>query len=427
MKETFIEDLKKEETITLSAWVYRIRHQKNMCFLVLRDNTGIIQGVLKKNNVSGEEWELAQKLYQESSVTVKGDVVEDERAPTGKELKITEITGTPGEPFPIQENQSQEFLADNRHLWLRSRKMTAVMKIRHTVFNAIRTYFENNNFYEFHAPIFQATQSEGGSEVFNVPYFDGEMYLTQSWQLPAETGIFGLERIYTISPAFRAEKSRTSRHLTEFWMAEAEEAWCTFEDVINHAESTVKKICEDLLSERKEELEYVDADITRIEKALSQPFKRVTYTDVVNILKEKHDIHVEWGEDLGTVEEKTLIQDYDVPVIVTDYPKACKAFYMKETPGNPDAVQGCDILIQGVGEIVGGSQREEDKDKIIERLKEEGEDPEAYDFYLDTRRYGSVPHGGFGLGVERVIQWAAGLDSVREAIPYPRTMTRRHP
>lgn len=427
MKQEFVKDLEPGDEKELSAWVYRVRHQKSICFLVLRDSTGIVQAVVKKNNVSEETWETTEGLYQESSVTVKGKVVEDERAPTGIELKIDELTGRQGEPFPIQENQSQEFLADNRHLWLRSRKMTSVMKIRDTVFDAIRTYFKQRGFYEFHAPIFQATQSEGGSEVFSVPYFDDEMYLTQSWQLPAETGIFGLEKIYTISPAFRAEKSRTSRHLTEFWMAEAEEAWCTFEDVIHNAEGTVKKICKDLLEKRKEELEYLDADIERIKRAAEKPFRRITYTEALKILEEEYDMHVEWGEDLGTVEEKKIISGYDVPVIITNYPKACKAFYMKEVEDNPDVVQGCDILIQDVGEIVGGSQREEEKESIIKRLEEEGENPEDYDFYLDTRRYGSVPHGGFGLGVERVIQWAAGLDSVREAIPYPRTMTRTHP
>jgi asparaginyl-tRNA synthetase len=432
MKELYIEDVLQDEAAdqqhTLSAWVYRIRTQKSLAFLVLRDSTGIVQAVVKQDNVDEETWNLVNELYQESSVEVTGTLKKDERAPTGYELQVSTMNGVVGEPFPIQEHQSKELLADQRHLWLRSRRMTDIMKVRHAVFQSIRSYFNENSFYEFHSPIFQSTQSEGGSEVFEVDYFDRKMYLAQTWQLPAEAGIYGLENIYTIAPSFRAEKSRTSRHLTEYWHAEMEMAWCTFEDVQDHAEDLLKHVVNHVCDKYQEELERVGRSPADLEATREEPFPRMTYTEALEVLKEECDVDVRWGEDLGRHEETALTKLYDKPIIVTDYPKEAKAFYMKETPGNSDAVQGCDVLApEGYGEIVGGSQREEDIEEIKSRLREEGEDPDDYDFYLDTRRYGSVPHGGFGLGVERVIAWILGLDTVKEAIPFPRTVSRVHP
>lgn len=412
--------------VTLKAWIYRIRVTKKFVFMVLRDRTGIIQTITTKDK---DFFETASNLQIEASVEIKGEVKEDERAPTGYEIEVTDLTVV-GEShqFPIQKDQSKELLADNRHLWLRSRKMTSILKIRHTVFGAIHEYFRNNDFYEFHSPIFQSSQSEGGSEVFSVDYFGDNVFLAQTWQLPAEAGIFGLENIYTVSPSFRAEKSKTSRHLTEYWHAEMEMAWNTFDDLLKHGEGLLKHVVGKVLKENKEELELLDRDVSLLEPTLHEEFETMTYDKALEILKEKTDVSVEWGEDLGINEERALTKLYETPIIVTHYPKKVKAFYMKEDENNPDVVYGCDFLApEGYGEIIGGSQREEDKDEIIKRLKEEGEDPSEYEYYLDTRRYGSIPHGGFGLGVERIITWICGLDTIKDSIPFPRTPTRHHP
>lgn len=432
MKDVFVEDILDDDstgsTVTLHGWVYRIRTQKNLVFIEVRDSTDQVQCVVHKDSVDNDTWELANDLYQESAITVTGELEEDERAPTGYEVQIDDLDGEPGEPFPIQEHQSKEFLNDNRHLWLRSQKMTDVMKIRHTVFQAIRSYFNDEGFYEFHSPMFQSTQAEGGSDLFEVDYFDDTMYLSQTWQLPAEAGVSSLEKIYTIAPSFRAEKSKTSRHLTEYWHAEMEVAWNTFEDIQDYGEALLKHVLQTVIDQNQDELERLGRDIEDLRPTLDQSFERITYTEALDILEEKCDIDVRWGEDLGRHEEGALTQLYDTPIIVTNYPKEAKAFYMKEVPDNPDAVQGCDFLApEGYGEIIGGSQREADMDEIKRRLRDEDEDPDDYDYYLDTRRYGSVPHGGFGLGVERLIAWTCGLDTVRDTIPFPRTVNRTHP
>jgi asparaginyl-tRNA synthetase len=432
MKDVFIEDLLSDDAAgdeqTIQGWVYRIRDQKNMVFIVLRDHTDQLQCVVHKDNVDDDTWELATNLYQESAVTITGELEADERAPTGYEIQVTDLDGKPGEPFPIQEHQSKEFLNDNRHLWLRSQEMTDTMKIRHTVFQAIRSYFNDDGFYEFHSPMFQSTQAEGGSELFEVDYFDQTMYLSQTWQLPAEAGVSSLEKIYTIAPSFRAEKSKTSRHLTEYWHAEMEIAWNTFEDIQDHGEALLKHVTEVVTDKHEDELERLGRDPDDLKATLTDDFPRMTYTDALEELREHCDIDVDWGDDLGRHEESALTKRYDTPIIVTNYPKDAKAFYMKEVPHNPDAVQGCDFLApEGYGEIIGGSQREENIDEIKRRLRDEGEDPEDYDYYLDTRRYGSIPHGGFGLGVERLIAWLCSHDTVRDTIPFPRTVNRTHP
>lgn len=432
MKDVYVDDLLTDDTagstVTIKGWVYRIREQKNLVFIVLRDHTDQIQCVVHKDSVDDDTWELANDLYQESAVTITGELEEDERAPTGYEISVDNLDGEPGEPFPIQEHQSKEFLNDNRHLWLRSQDMTDTMKIRHAVFQAIRSYFNDEGFYEFHSPMFQSTQAEGGSELFEVPYFDDTMYLSQTWQLPAEAGVTSLEKIYTIAPSFRAEKSKTSRHLTEYWHAEMEVAWNTFDDIKDYGESLIKHVVEHVTSEHEDELERLGRDPGELQATITEDFPRMTYTEALDVLEDECDIDVRWGEDLGRHEEGVLTQLYQTPIIVTNYPKEAKAFYMKEVPDNPEAVQGCDFLApEGYGEIIGGSQREADIDEIKRRLRDDGEDPDDYDYYLDTRRYGSVPHGGFGLGVERLIAWVCGLDTVRDAIPFPRTVNRTHP
>ncbi len=414
---------------TIKGWVYRERGNNNLRFLVIRDADNIIQCVVKKSVVGEELFEQAKDLKVEASVELTGTLKADERAPTGVEMQVTRFTLI-GESvdFPITEDYSTEHLLDNRHLWLRSRKMTAVMKIRSTCFQAFRNYFYEQGFHEFHSPVFQSTQAEGGSELFAVKYFDDEVYLTQTWQLYAEAGIFGLENIFTIAPTFRAEKSKTSRHLTEFWMGEMEMVFCAFSDLQDHGEGVIKAMVQAVLNNNQEELAVLEQDTQALKLATSKDYPRITYDQALKQLKEECSMDVEWGKDLRTLEEDALSKLYDTPIIITEYPTEVKAFYMKEVPGKPQVVQGYDLIgPQGYGELVGGSQREEDIQKIKERLRRDGEDPDEYSYYLDTRSYGSVPHGGFGVGMERVIAWICGLDSVKEAIAFPRTPTRHKP
>jgi len=389
--------------VTVRGWVYRHRASSKLVFITLRDSTEIIQCVIKNDNQ--ENFDKATNLYIESSLILKGILKKDDRAPTGYELQVNDVNVVhKGEPYPITKDQSIEFLADNRHLWLRSRKMIAILKIRSTVFEALDEYFKMKGFYEYHSPIFQAVQCEGGSELFTVDYFDKkDVFLAQTWQLYAEPAIFALEKIYTIAPSFRAEKSKTSRHLTEYWHAEMEVAWAEFDDIINYGEEMLKHVVNKVLEKNMRELNLLERDVEKL-------------------------IPIEWGKDLRTIEEEKLTSLYDRPVICTHYPKKVKAFYMMEDSENPDVVLGCDFLApEGNGEIIGGSQREHNIEEIKKRLIEQGEKPEEYEFYLDTRRYGSVPHGGFGLGVDRLVRWICGLETIKDAIPFPRTMERYKP
>ena len=413
--------------VSIRGWVYRERKSSKYAFIILRDSSHTIQCVFDAKKF-GKRWKDIDKILIESAMEISGQIKKDDRAPTGYEIHAEDFRVEHyAEPFPIVKDQSPEFLADKRHLWLRSQKMIAIMKIRSTIFGAIHDYFRKQGFYEFQSPIFQPTQSEGGSTVFTVPYFGDKVYLAQTWQLQAETAIFALEKIYCIAPSFRAEKSKTSRHLTEYWHAEMEMPWCKFEDLQDHGEALVKHVVKDVLKKHKN-LKTLKRDIKKLEPVVKKPFLRITYDKALKILKDKCKMKVEWGKDLRTIEEEKLTKLYDVPIIVTDYPKVVKAFYMKETPGKSKCVQGFDFLApEGYGEIIGGSQREEDIEKIKKRLKEQGEDPKDYEFYLDTRRYGSVPHGGFGFGVERVIAWVCGLDTIKDAIAFPRTMVRYKP
>ncbi len=420
---------KGKGTVSIRGWVHRERGSNQLKFITLRDSSNIIQCVFERKDFE-KKWDDIDHLQVETSVEITGEIKEDNRAPTGYEIHTTDfnIIGK-SENYPITKDQSIDFLADNRHLWLRSRKMTAILKIRSTVFGAIHDFFRREGFYEYHSPVFQSVQCEGGSTVFEVPYFGKKgVFLGQTWQLYAEPAIFALEKIYTISPSFRAEKSKTSRHLTEYWHAEMEFAWCDFKEIIDYGEQLIKFVVKKVLAENKAELELLERDAKKLEPAVNKPFLRMTYDEALKILKEKCKLKVEWGKDLRTLEEEKLTKLYDVPIIVTHYPKIVKAFYMTEEPKNPKVVQGCDFLApEGYGEIIGGSHREHNLEKIKKRLLEQGEDPQNYEFYLDTRRYGSVPHGGFGLGVERLITWICGLDNIKDAIPFPRTMERFKP
>jgi asparaginyl-tRNA synthetase len=427
----YIEKVFKEKKIgkeyEIKGWVYRIRKLKDKIFVVIRDSYGIIQVVFNENSPNFQD---ADKLKSECSLIIKGKVKEEPKAPGGYELEGTSLEIVHiGDDFPIQKDYSKEFLADVRHLWLRSRKLTTALKVRATAIKAIHEYFDSEGFYEFQSPILQSTQCEGGSELFEVKYFEEKMFLTQTWQLPAEAGIFALEKIYTVSPTFRAEKSLTSRHLTEFWMIEAEMAWYTFNDMLKTGEGLIKHIVKRVLEEHKEDLETVmERDTSKLLPTIEKPFPRITYDEALKLLKEKCDFEVEWGKDLRTLEEEKLVALFDTPVIVTHYPKAVKAFYMKESPDNPDVVLGSDFLApEGCGEIIGGSEREEKIESIIARLEAQGEDPKNYGFYLDTRKYGSVPHSGFGLGLERIVRWICGLETIKDAIAFPRTPNRRYP
>ena len=419
----------KEGKVKIRGWVYRERGSAQVKFIVLRDASEIVQCVIKRAEL-GDQFEHADKLQIESSLEIEGEIYADKRAPTGYEVRVTDfkIIGE-SDTFPIQKDQSPEFLLDKRHLWLRSRKMTAVLKVRSTVFAAIHEYFHSKGFYEYQSPIFQAVQCEGGSTLFSVDYFGKkDVFLSQTWQLYAEPAIFSLEKIYTIAPSFRAEKSKTSRHLSEYWHAEMEAAWADFKDIIDHGEGLLKHIVQRVLEERQDELKILERDPKKLEPTVSKRFPRITYSEALKLLETKAQMKVEWGKDLRTIEEDRLSELFDTPIAVTHYPKAVKAFYMKETPGQPETVHGVDFIApEHYGEIIGGSERESDIKKIIARLKEQGEDPSQYDFYLDTRRYGSVPHGGFGMGVERIISWICGLESIKDAIPFPRTMLRYKP
>jgi len=415
--------------VSIRGWVHRERGSSKVKFIVLRDSSDIIQCVFLSEDFP-DFWEEIDHLQVETSIELTGELHEDKRAPGGYELRVQgyKVIGT-SDKYPITKDQSLEFLADNRHLWLRSQRMIAILKIRSTVFQAIDGYFKKEGFYEYHSPIFQAVQCEGGSDLFTVDYFGRkDVFLGQTWQLYAEPAIFALEKVYTISPSFRAEKSKTSRHLTEYWHAEMEFAWADFKQIQDYGEALLKYIIKAVLEKHLKELAILERDHKLLQPTLEKPFIRMTYTEALKILKEKCSMDVPWGKDLRTIEEEKLTQLYDVPLIVTHYPKKVKAFYMTEDPEDPRVVQGCDFLApEGHGEIIGGSHREPDLEKVKERLIEDGEDPAQYEFYLDTRRYGSVPHGGFGLGVERVIKWICGLDSIKDAIPFPRTMERYKP
>lgn len=415
--------------VKLRGWCYRARGNNVIRFIVLRDSTDIIQCVIEKENVSEASWNDALKIDIEASLELEGEIVEDKRAPTGFEVKVKKIKLI-GESigWPIQKDQSTELLADLKHLWLRSRYTTAILKIRSTVFGAIDEYFRKEGFYEFQSPIFQATQAEGGSTLFSVNYFGKPVYLAQTWQLYAESAIFALEKIYCIAPSFRAEKSKTSRHLTEYWHAEMEVAWATFKDIQDYGEKCIKYVVSRVLEKNLGELKILGRDIKILEKVRDEPFIRMTYTDALKELKDKCNIDIKWGKDLRTIEEDELSKLHDQFIIVTNYPKIVKAFYMKEDHDNPDVVHGCDFIApECYGEIIGGSERETNLQKIKDRLAEMGEDPANYEFYLDTRKYGSVPHGGFGMGVERLISWICHLENIKDAIPFPRTMLRIRP
>jgi asparaginyl-tRNA synthetase len=416
--------------VSVRGWVYRERGSNKVKFVVLRDVSEIIQCVIKKEKFSENKFKEADRIQIEASMEITGTIKEDKRAPSGYEVDVDEfiVVGW-SDNFPLAADQNREFLDDNRHLTLRTRRMIAILKVRSTIFGALHEYFRSNGFYEYQSPIFQSVQCEGGSTLFRAEYFDKkDVFLAQTWQLYAEPAIFALEKIYTMAPSFRAEKSKTSRHLTEYWHCEMEIAWCTFKDVQDVGEAAIKYVIKKVLEKNQEELKILERNTKKLEAALKKPFVRITYTEALKLLKEKFKIDLEWGKDLRTIEEDKLSSLHDTFIICTNYPKEVKAFYMMESPEDPRTVQGCDFIApEGYGEVIGGSQREHDIEKLKKRLVEMGENPENYTFYLDTRKYGSVPHGGYGMGIERLISWICGLDNIKDAIPFPRTPMRYKP
>ena len=411
--------------VAIRGWVYRERGSNKLKFLVIRDASDIIQCVINREKVGDKLFDIADKLQVEASVTITGTIKADKRAPTGFEIDVDsfEVIG-PSDTYPMAKDQNREFLDDNRHLWLRSRKMTAILKIRSTVFGAIHEFFRSEGFYEYQSHILQSVQCEGGSTLFPVDYYKQKgVFLAQTWQLYAEPAIFALEKIYTVAPSFRAEKMKTSRHLSEYWHVEMEIAWGNFDDMIDNGEAVLKYIVKKVLENNKEDLKILGREPKELEPTLKKRFPRMTYDEALKLLDKKCGMKIAWGKDLRTLEEDKLSSLFDTPIIVTHYPKKIKAFYMKEDGKNPDVVLGTDFIApEGYGELIGGSERESDLNKLIKRLKEMGEHPKEYDFYLDTRKYGSVPHAGYGMGVERVIAWICKLESIKDAIPFPRTV-----
>jgi len=418
----------KEPNVNLRGWVYRERKSNKFIFIVLRDETDIIQCVISKSK-NPEIFEKAEKLTIESSIKLSGVLKEDERAPTGYEISVTDLEVLQvSEPFPITEHQSPELLYDNRHLWLRSRKLSAVLKIRHTIVGAIHSFFRDRGYYEFDAPIFQPSMSEGGSTLFEVKYYEDKVYLSQSWQLYAEAGIFSLGKIYNMGPTFRAEKSKTSRHLSEFWMAEMEAAWMKLDEVTEVAKDEIRYIVNQVLKDNRKELEILKRDITLLEQYSKVEYPTIKYSEALDLLNNKYQMKVPWGKDLRTIEEAKIAEHFKVPVVVTHYPTEIMGFYKPPSEENPKEALCFDMLApEGYCEIIGGSERSLLVENMMERLRSQGEDPENYSWYFDLRRYGSVPHSGYGVGVERVISWICGLDNIKDAIPFPRTMLRKAP
>ncbi len=416
------------KTIWLRGWVHRKRNLGSKIFIVLRDSSGIIQCLVSKDKVDKETWSEAEKITRESSFIVKGVIREDKRAPGGYELLVErlKIIGL-SDVFPIRGGEGVDYLLDNRHLWIRSTKLTSVMKIKHSVLQAAREYLESNGWWEVTPPILTSSAVEGGATLFEVKYFDRKAYLSQSAQLYLEALIFSLEKVWSLTPSFRAEKSRTRRHLAEYWHLELEAAWYHMHDMMKVAEELVAYIIERVLRERKPELEILKRDTKILEESIHTPYPRITYDKAIEILRNK-GIKIEWGEDLGADEERALTLEFNKPFFVTHFPKQIKAFYMKLDPARPDVVLGFDMLApEGYGEIIGGSEREDDYEKLLKRIIEFGLNPDDYKWYLDLRKYGTVPHSGFGLGVERLVMWIAGLDHIRDATPFPRFRERIYP
>jgi asparaginyl-tRNA synthetase len=426
-----ISDLKKfaGQLVTVRGWVYHLRAKGKLVFLVLRDGSGVAQCVLVKSEIDDASFDEAGRLPLESSVAITGTVRLDERAPGGAEIGATalQIYQKASLDFPIQPKEhGTGFLMENRHLWLRSRKPWACLRVRDTIIRAIREFYHSRGFINVDAPIFTPAACEGTTTLFEVNYFDDKAYLTQSGQLYAEAAAMAFGKVYTFGPTFRAEKSKTRRHLTEFWMVEPEVAFAELHDIMDLAEAMICKIVQNVLSECREELAILERDVKKLE-CIQPPFPRMSYDDAVKLLHSKN-LPFEHGNDFGAPDETAIGENYDRPVMVHRYPHEVKAFYMKRDPQNPKVALCVDVLApEGYGEIIGGSQREDDLVALEQRIRDHKLPPEAFAWYLDLRRFGSVPHAGFGMGLERCVAWICGVDHLRECIPFPRMLYKIYP
>jgi len=411
------------ESVTIRGWIYRKRESKKTIFLIVRDASGIIQCTVKTDNPS---WTQAEKATIESSVMIKGTVKQDKRAPSGYEITVEKlyIIGL-AETFPITQDKSEEFLRDVRHLWLRSRRMNLIMKVRSEVLRFTHEFFRKEGFIEVSPPMFISSACEGGSTLFGLKYFGKRLYLTQSAQLYLEALIYSLEKVYCVAPSFRAEKSRTIRHLTEYWHIEPEWAFADMDDLMRVEEDLVSYICQKTVKNCKSEMDSLGADISKL-KAIKTPFPRITYTEAIEKLNDK-GFKIKWGEDFGFDDEKALAEEFGGPFFVYAYPRRIKAFYCKSHRDNPDLVMSTDMLVPRIGEISTGGAREDDKEELLKRISELGLREEDYEWYIDLRRYGTVPHVGFGLGLERLLTWMLDLENIIDSIPFPRTIRRFYP
>ena len=418
-----------DQQVVVRGWVVTTRSSGKIAFLVLRDGTGVVQGVLAKKEVADAVWERFASLTQEAAVEVTGTVRGDARAPGGYELTLADLTVTgPSTDFPITPKEhGTSYLFEHRHLWLRSRRQVAIARVRHEVVQAIRDFFYDRGFTLVDTPILTGSIGEEAGNLFSTEYFDlGRAYLGQTGQLYGEAAAAALGQIYCFGPTFRAEKSKTRRHLTEFWMVEPEVAFNDSNDNMRLQEEFVSYVVGRALERRAEELRELERDPAPLER-VQAPFPRISYSDAVTRLNALGS-DITWGSDLGGDDETLLAREYDRPVFVFNYPREVKAFYMKENPDDPRTVLGNDCLApEGYGEIIGGSQREDDYDKLLARIVAQGLDPKAYDWYLDLRRYGTFVHSGFGLGLERTVAWICGLPHIREAIAFPRQIHRLYP
>ncbi len=420
MIKEIMKENKVGKKVKIRGWVYRKRNLKNKIFLVVRDSSGIIQCVIKKEN---KNFDKAKKIQIEGSLEVEGTLERDKRAPGGYEIKISKMKVFDyGEIFPLKGNEKPEAILNWRHLWIRSRKFVAISKIRNALIRGMINYFEREGWYWTFPPILTPSACEGTTELFEVKYFGKKAYLSQSAQLYLEALIFSLEKVFSFTPSFRAEMSRTKRHLHEFWHLEAEAAWMNMKEMMKVTEEVIKEGIREAIK-LKDEFKILGRDVEKVRKYVNEPFEVMTYDEAIEEL-EKKGLKIKWGDDLGADEERELTLTHENPIFVIRYPRMAKAFYMKES-GNGRTVENFDLLApEGYGEIVGGSQREDNYDILMKKIKEFKLNPPDYRWYLDLRKYGSVPHSGFGIGVDRLTMWITGIEHIRETLPFPRLRSR---
>jgi asparaginyl-tRNA synthetase len=417
------------QEVSLSGWLYNKRSSGKIIFLQIRDGSGFIQGVVVKKEVEEDVFAICKSLPQESSFHVTGFVQKDERSATGFELlvKQVEVVGIAEEGYPISlKEHGTDFLMDYRHLWMRTPRQHAILKIRDEINLGLREYFHENGFMLVEPPIITPASCEGTTELFEIDYFGENAYLSQTGQLYAEAAAMAFGKVYSFGPTFRAEKSKTRKHLNEFWMIEPEMAFVDFEGNLKVQEEMVTYVVQRVLERRRKELTLLQRDTTALEK-IKPPFPRITYTDAVELLQ-KNGFEFAWGDDFGAPHETYIADQYEKPVFITHFPTEMKAFYMQPDPDNPDVILGADLIApEGYGEIIGGSQRIHDLDLLLKKLREEKLPEEVYQWYIELRKYGTVPHSGFGLGLERTVAWICGIDHIRQTIPFARTLNRIYP